>query len=89
MNESRQRDILNTSGKPENTLEEDWDALRQCVNDLEDRVKPFYRRDILSRIIQQKIVLRNNKPNKKTYRAVLRIAEGIEKEVNDLGGRSR
>ncbi len=89
MNESRHRDILNISGKPENSLEQDWNNLLARLQTLDQRVRPFYRKDILDEIIRLSKVLCRNKPNKKVYSSVLKKIQNLENIVRDLGGRAR
>ena len=89
MNEERYRQMVHFSGKPENEIEEDWAQLLNRLRILVDRVKPFYRQDIMTKILKQIAVLERNKPNKKVYKSVLKRVEDLDNIVRDLGGRAR
>ena len=89
MNEDRYRNILNISGKTENPLEQDWNSLSARLQTLMQRVKPFYRKDILDEILKLIKVLSCNKPNKKVYNSVLNKVLKLELAIRELGGRIR
>lgn len=89
MNEERYRQILCFSGKTEDEIEENWAQLLEQLRTLLNRVKPFYRQDIMAEILKQIGVLERNKPTKKVYKSVKKRVGELWNVVEDLGGRAR
>lgn len=85
MNEERKKKQLYFAGNPTDQLQKDWDGLMSLLDSAEQTATVAGRKDLVPYILRQKVALKNNKPSKKLYRAILNRI----KEIEDLLSKSQ
>ena len=80
MNEQRNNRYLYFSAP--DSLQDNWDNLLNRLKTLEYTARSLRRNDLIVQIVRQETVMYRNKPHKKIYRAILKIVDKIELQLN-------